>query len=192
MIKTYLAGPDVFHPEAVKLGQLKRDICARYGLDGLFPLDNELNIQGMAHREASFAIYSANVAMVQRADCVIANLTPFRGASADAGTIWELGFACGMGLPCFGYSMTRNGYADRARAHKDRMGADDTIIENFGLTENLMIYWPVEPNGLVLGDSDDPFPPLDGPLDADLAIFEACVSLAAERLAGSGPAQARG
>ena len=35
-------------------------------------------------------IYRANVAMIQRADLVMANLNPFRGAEPDSGTAFEV------------------------------------------------------------------------------------------------------
>ena len=37
------------------------------------------------------------------ADAIIANLTPFRGPSADAGTVYELGYMAGRGKLCLGY-----------------------------------------------------------------------------------------
>ena len=39
-MKIYLAGPDVFLPDAIEIGRRKADICARHGLTGLYPLDN--------------------------------------------------------------------------------------------------------------------------------------------------------
>ena len=38
------------------------------------------------------------------ADAIIANLTPFRGPSADAGTVYELGYMAGRGKLCLAYS----------------------------------------------------------------------------------------
>jgi len=45
----------------------------------------------------------ANEAMMIQADAVIANLTPFRGPGADAGTVYELGFMAGGGKLCLAY-----------------------------------------------------------------------------------------
>ena len=44
-MRVYLAGPDVFHPDAVTLGQRKKELCAQFGLVGVFPLDNDLDLQ---------------------------------------------------------------------------------------------------------------------------------------------------
>ena len=38
------------------------------------------------------------------ADAIIANLTPFRGAGADPGTVYELGYMAGRRKFCLAYS----------------------------------------------------------------------------------------
>ena len=57
------------------------------------------------------------LAIVEECDIVIANLTPFRGPSADAGTLVELGWFLGRGKPVFGYSNTALPFAERSRRH---------------------------------------------------------------------------
>ena len=52
--------------------------------------------------------------MMEESDIIIANLTPFRGASADAGTLIELGWFLGRGKPAFGYSNTATLFAARS------------------------------------------------------------------------------
>src|SRR5271156_4932479 len=88
-MKVYLAGPDVFLPDALEVGRQKTEICRRHGLIGLYPLDNVVD---RAAADASLRIFKANEAMMDRADAIIANLTPFRGPGADAGTVYELGY----------------------------------------------------------------------------------------------------
>ena len=39
--RVYLAGPEVFLSNAREIGALKRAICERYGLVGVFPADEE-------------------------------------------------------------------------------------------------------------------------------------------------------
>ena len=82
-MKVYLAGPDVFLPDAIEIGRRKQAICARFGLTGLYPLDN---VVALDSSDASLQIFRANQAMMLEADAIIANLTPFRGPSADAGS----------------------------------------------------------------------------------------------------------
>src|ERR1700692_3786428 len=109
-MKIYLAGPDVFLPEAIEIGRRKVEICARHGVSGLYPLDNAVARE--AH-DASLQIFKANEAMMDEADVIIANLTPFRGAGADPGTAYELGVMAGRRKFCLGYSNDPADYADR-------------------------------------------------------------------------------
>src|SRR5579872_5744625 len=111
-MKIYLAGPDVFLPDALEVGRQKVEICRRYGLTGLYPLDNTVDLAAI---DASFAIFRGNEAMMEAADAIIANLTPFRGAGADPGTAYELGYMAGRAKFCFGYSNDPSTYAERAR-----------------------------------------------------------------------------
>ena len=43
--KVYLAGPEVFLRNAVETGVAKVEICARYGLEGKYPLDAQLDLE---------------------------------------------------------------------------------------------------------------------------------------------------
>jgi nucleoside 2-deoxyribosyltransferase len=187
-MKIYLAGPDVFLPDAMEVGRRKADICARYGLTGLFPLDNAVEPQAV---DASLAIFKGNEMMMDAADAIIANLTPFRGPSADAGTVLELGYMIGRAKLCLGYSNDPAPYADRVRnfsAVTLRGGrlsdAEGLTVENFGLADNLMLIHVLELHGYPL------ILPEQKPADVwhDLTAFEACVSAAAKRLACSQPA----
>ena len=69
-MKIYLAGPDVFLPDAVEIGRRKADICARHGLVGLYPLNNVVDL---AASSASLDIFEGNEAMMDAADAIIAN-----------------------------------------------------------------------------------------------------------------------
>ena len=40
-IMIYLAGPDVFLPNAIEVGKKKKAICEEFGFEGLFPADND-------------------------------------------------------------------------------------------------------------------------------------------------------
>ena len=81
------------------------EICRRFGLRGLPPLNEDAET---AATELAVwqAIYEKDVAMMEKSDIIIANLTPFAGASADAGTLIEVGWFLGKGKPIFGYSNT--------------------------------------------------------------------------------------
>ncbi len=140
-MKLYLAGPDVFLPNAKEIGALKQARVAAAGHQGLFPLDAELGI-AFAH-EAGVAekIFRANIEMIRAADAVLANLTPFRGPSADAGTVWEAGYAHGLGKKVAGYSNVAAPFAERTRALL-AAAPDGLDVEDFGLpSDNLMIHF---------------------------------------------------
>ena len=70
-MKIYLAGPDVFLPDAIEIGRRKAAICARHGVSGLYPLDNVVDLSAA---DASLAIFKGNEAMMDAADAIIANL----------------------------------------------------------------------------------------------------------------------
>jgi nucleoside 2-deoxyribosyltransferase len=181
-MKVYLAGPDVFLPDAIELGRRKAELCARYGLVGLYPLDNAVDLTAA---DASLAIFKGNEAMMDAADAVIVNLTPFRGPGADGGTTYELGYMAGRGKPCFGYSNDPSLYADRVRQFTgvtERDGrlidADGLTVEDFGLADNLMMIHALERYGGALVTSRQ----RPGLIWQDLTAFEACVRLVAEHL----------
>ncbi len=106
MQKVYLAGPEVFLPDAIEIGRRKKELCARYGFEGLFPFDNEIEPKE-AGEGTDKVIYQANERMIRRADLGICNLTPFRGANADVGTVFELGMLVDSANGCSATPMSR-------------------------------------------------------------------------------------
>src|ERR1700712_267115 len=182
MMKVYLAGPDVFLPDAVAIGRRKVEGRARHGLTGLYPLDNVID---RAAADASLQIFRGNEAIMIAADAIIANLTPFRGPGADAGTVYELGYMAGRGKLCLGYSHDPTCYADRVREFTEVTSRDGRLVdaqgltvEDFGWTDNLMMIHALDLHGCAL------VTPPQAPADIwhDLGAFETCVRIAAERL----------
>jgi nucleoside 2-deoxyribosyltransferase len=182
-MKIYLAGPDVFLPDAVEIGRRKAAICARHGVSGLYPLDNAID---RSAGEVSLNIFKGNEAMMDAADAIIANLTPFRGFSADAGTAYELGYMAARGKLCLGYSNDPSIYAERVRRFIEVKSQDGRLVdakgltvEDFGLSDNLMMIHALDLHGCRL------VTPREAPEDIwhDLTAFEACVRMAAERIA---------
>ena len=179
--RVYLAGPDVFLPNAAENAASKIAICAKYGMVGLAPLNPDIeHILTLPHDAAWRAIYLKDIEMMEACDIVIANLTPFRGASADSGTLVEIGWFLGRGRPVFGYSNSAEGFAERSAAQVACV--PDPIpglaVEGFSLPDNLMIPGAVEYGGGL---------PITLPPDGvsrrfdALDVFEACVALVAER-----------
>lgn len=158
--KLYLAGPDVFRADAVAHGEALKALCARYGFEGLYPLDNALPKQLAEPREQAAWIYRANIGLIERADAVLANLNFFRGAEPDSGTAFEVGYATALGKPVYGYVDDAGSYAERIRRHAPELiGEDPTrdrdgmTLEEFGLPLNLMLAVPAT---LVVGDASRP------------------------------------
>ena len=187
-MKIYLAGPDVFLPDAVDIGRRKVELCARHGLTGLYPLDNTVD---RAAQNASLQIFRGNEKMMIAADAIIANLTPFRGPGADAGTVYELGYMAARGKLCLGYSNDPSLYADRVRKFTDVASKEGHLIdregltvEDFGLTDNLMMIHALDLYGSAL------VTPRQTPDDIwhDLTAFETCVRMAVKLAAARTPA----
>jgi nucleoside 2-deoxyribosyltransferase len=173
----YLAGPEGFLPNGQDIGARKKSLCAAYGCEGLFPFDNGLPEGPCPDR----LIYAANLRMIHLADAGIFNLTPFRGPSADPGTVFELGLMTGLGKPVFGYTSTKTDL--RTRIEGARQGADGMVrdaegvlVEDFGNADNLMIDACLAANGHCLIRHDGA-----GRLD-DLHGFEACLRLACSEI----------
>jgi nucleoside 2-deoxyribosyltransferase len=138
MLSIYLAGPEVFHPEAQAIGAAKRALCAAYGFHGLYPLE-----ENEAATDDATAIYRRNLARMHAADAVIANLSPFRGPSADPGTVYELGWMIARGKRALGYTHDLRDLAPRVTP-------DGLAVERFGLADNLMIACGLSEGGFPL------------------------------------------
>jgi nucleoside 2-deoxyribosyltransferase len=182
MTRVYLAGPDVFLPDAAAWFGRKKAICAGYRLTGVSPLDP------MVPEPSEWAalpdwrrIALRNEASIRSCAAIVANLTPFRGPSADVGTVYEVGFARGLGLRVFGYATVAAAFFDRTLTAigGGRQGpdgswrdADGLLVEQFGLFDNLMIEGGITGSGgaLIREDQDR---------WNDLSVFERCVQQAA-------------
>jgi nucleoside 2-deoxyribosyltransferase len=152
-VRIYLAGPEVFLPDAAAVGAAKAELCAKHGFEGLFPLDAALDLSGLTKPAQARRISQANEALMQSCAGLIANLTPFRGVSLDAGTAFEVGFMRALGRPVLGYSNVLAGYVERSRAYRGKgrahpdADAADVAIEDFDGAENLMIEMAITASG---------------------------------------------
>lgn len=149
--RVYLAGPEVFHPDARRLAEAKIALCARLGLEGVFPADDGDHLAGDAR-----GIYLANLRRIADCQGMLANLSPFRGPHADPGTVFEVALALARGLPVAGYigvpGPLKARIPEGPRAGAD---ADGLAIEDFGLPENLMPAVALAEIGLPIETGDD-------------------------------------
>jgi nucleoside 2-deoxyribosyltransferase len=186
--RIYLAGPEVFLPDALAVGAEKCRICAAHGLEGVFPLDASLDLAGLRKLAQATKISLANEGLMRSCDAIIANLTPFRGVSMDSGTAFEVGFMRALGRPVLGYSNTDKPYKYRADGYRagprlpddcDRPGYE---VEDFGMTENLMITIAIAESGFGVAHF---VPPAERQMAA-LEAFEICVEMAAKAMVKGG------
>jgi nucleoside 2-deoxyribosyltransferase len=179
--RVYLAGPDVFLPDPLAHAAAQKRICAGLGLLGVSPLDaldgepSAWQALPEAHR-----IARRNEAHIRSSQAILANITPFRGPSADSGTVYEIGFGRALGLPVFAYTAASDDYATRIRALTGSdvlCDAEGLSIEDFDLAENLMIACAIQESGGAITQ-------LAGAPWASLAAFERCAEAAAAFLLG--------
>ncbi|SPR99128.1 nucleoside 2-deoxyribosyltransferase [Cupriavidus taiwanensis] len=147
MTTIYLAGFDVFRKDARAWGEHLKALCAAHGFTGLYPLDQSAP-EGLSGPDTARWIYDANIALLRRADLVMANLDDFRGpGEADSGTAFEVGFAVALGKPVWAYSADAGTLRERVTVATDADGtpldARGFTVEDFGLGKNLMLACPV-------------------------------------------------
>ena len=140
-MKIYLAGPDIFRPDAREWADSARETCRRYGYEPLIPIDHD--------ETQPPQIFAANLELIGDAQIVVANLNPFRGVEPDSGTCFELGYAVAMNKKVCAYidhmetlvqRVNRIEGGDPDRIH-DNQGL---CIENFALPLNLMLAVPAK------------------------------------------------
>jgi nucleoside 2-deoxyribosyltransferase len=147
--RIYLAGPEVFLTEAVEIGKRKKAMCKKYGFEGVYSLDVDVESVGKDPREMGFCISEANEQLIKSCQILIANITPFRGPSADVGTAFEMGFAHALGLKVYAYTNVAMPFTERtvtalnSQVKRSQDGklrdAQGMFVEENGLTDNLMI-----------------------------------------------------
>ena len=143
MLKIYLAGPDVFEQNAIEQGKALKELCRQYGFEGVFPLDNEIICDGTPY-EVAKTIREANIELINACDIIMANLNPFRGLEPDSGTVYEVGYATALGKKVYGYAEDRRPMIERVHEQQKlsdnaALCQDGKIIEDFGLSHNLMM-----------------------------------------------------
>lgn len=141
MKKVYLAGPDVFAPNALELAEQHKTLCVAHGFEPLHPADGV--------EQTAVGIYTANINLIKSADAVLANLSAFRGAETDSGTAFEVGYATALGLPVIGYMTESTTVRDQVQKFYGPIYFDEEkeqwldqngcMVEDFGLAVNLML-----------------------------------------------------
>ena len=186
-MKIYLAGPEVFLPNAREVLDEKIALTRTFGFSPVAPGDLKV-APTLSGRDKGLAISAHNEALMLSADIIIANLTPYRGISADVGTVYELGFMCARNCPAYAYTNVTDGLYERTSAYyggdvredaQGRLrGTDGLMLENCGFIDNLMLDGGIESrNGAVIRHEAHP-----DRLYSDLTAFQACLAIAARQL----------
>ncbi|KAK2628082.1 hypothetical protein QTJ16_002728 [Diplocarpon rosae] len=156
--RVYLAGPDVFEPKAIERGDHLKAICTKYGLAGLFPLDNSIATTDPGSIAHAAAIRTANMLLIESCDAILANMTPFRGPSMDVGTAYEMGAGAALGKVVVGYTIDGGKpYPEKVRAvhtvkraedghlrDEEGMSVEEFGVKEGGLVDNLMLSCGIE------------------------------------------------
>lgn len=157
-MKIYLAGPEVFLPQAQAILEQKINLCAQRGCLGISPFDNAIALEHSHPKASAQIIFEQNIALINQSDAVIANITPFRGPHMDPGTAFEIGYAFALGKKIICYTQDARDLIDRVGQGSDRpmlwgtpnhpldrpLDAQGYLVEDFGLSENLMIAAPCQ------------------------------------------------
>jgi nucleoside 2-deoxyribosyltransferase len=162
-LTAYLAGPDIFFPNSKEREINKKDLLDKQNIKGVYPLDNEINEFDYTLKTAK-KIFDSNVQLIEKSQVIVANLTPFRGPSADSGTIAELAYGAARGKLVMGYyegpvelftKRTITFYNDAVERNDQgqNIASDGTMIEDFKDTDNLMIRGFIEMSGGEICDS---------------------------------------
>lgn len=157
--KIYLAGFDVFYPNAKDVLAHKKVLCKQYGFIGLAPLDNEVDFS-QPKTEIRKAIYDANIALIEDSDILCVNLNAFRHGEPDPGTVFEIGYGAALGKKVYVYVGSSESMLEKTKAHdancicKDGIWFDGNglMIEDFDGMFNLMI---TESSTIINGDLED-------------------------------------
>jgi nucleoside 2-deoxyribosyltransferase len=182
-VRVYLAGPEVFLVNAKEIGEAKKALCTKYGFEGVFPIDAKVKAEGKSPREIGLCISDLNEGLIKGCDIVIANITPFRGPSADVGTAYELGFAHALGKRVYAYTNVAEPFTERTikalggevvRRDGRLWDAQNMFVEEVGLTDNLMIDGCINANSQFLMVEEAPA----GELFTYLGGFEKCLQAA--------------
>jgi len=185
----YLGGPEVFLPDADDILGQKIALAAEFGFVAKFPA-NRLNLPPLDPHLLSRLLYFADAETALGCDVGLFNLTPFRGPSADVGTVLEMGLMLGAGRTIFGYTNIAGDYVERIAPRQMTaiagkpvcVDADGWHVEMYGNADNAMI------DGALQGSAID-IVRYDAPLPArltDLTGYRQCLAAARAWLDGMG------
>lgn len=149
--RIYLAGPDVFLPNASEIFDEMEEKCRTVGFVGMRPADGGLS-QGIKGTPDEIAerIYLGNMEILRSCQGILANMQPFRtSVEPDSGTVFEVGVGIALGKTVYGYLPDHNlTLEDKIRKNYEVVTDENGIswdkkhgfmVEEFSQPMNLML-----------------------------------------------------
>jgi nucleoside 2-deoxyribosyltransferase len=141
--RIYLAGPDLFYPDAQARYAALKSMCSEAGLVGVAPSDGAPS-EVPASPVGALRIYRHDIALLRSCDALLGNIYPFDSIEPDSGTAYEIGFAAALGMPIALYCEDGLSLRERIVAQGNTVGPDGrdgagVLVEDFGLPANLML-----------------------------------------------------
>lgn len=152
--RIYLAGPEVFLPNAQEVLRVNKEKCKNHGFTAVSPLDGRLRDEVGLMRARQ--IFHENCRLIDSCEYMIANCNPFRGATIDDGTAFEIGYAFSRSKKIVGYVEFKRPLPDIVQsriptlAHESgyRIDMEGYLLnEDFGNTINLMPEFAIIESG---------------------------------------------
>lgn len=157
MKKIYLAGPEVFLPDSLKVLEHHKSVCKDFGFFGLSPFDGEVTTETGLDRAEK--IFLENCKLIVQADIILANCNTFRGALVDDGTSFEIGYAHALKKKIYGFIDLKKPLPEIVSSkipttlHESGYRIDKEgylLNEDFGNSINLMLEFAIKQSGGLL------------------------------------------
>lgn len=132
----YIAGPMVFYTGGNQLLLALRRTAESRGFSVSLPNDNVLKLDNEDIRLNADAIFGNCAGSMVKSTAILADLEPFRGAEPDGGTVFEIGMAYALGLPCYAYTRDKRGTVYKYTAA--HLEADGQVHDEDG---RVLPYW---------------------------------------------------
>lgn len=164
--KIYLAGPEVFLPNAFSILESNKRLLEEKGFSAYSPFDGNVSPEEKRDLRLAKCIFEENCRLIRESDLVLANCNFFRGACVDDGTSFEIGYAFRSGKRIYGYGdseLALHLETERkipTKAHESGYRIDEEgylLNEDFGNRINLMLEFSILESGgrLVRGSFSD-------------------------------------
>ncbi|RHX89998.1 nucleoside 2-deoxyribosyltransferase [Leptospira stimsonii] len=161
----YLAGPEVFLPEALSVLQERKSLCSSYGFLAVSPFDSDIPNDSERNQDLARKIFFGNLDLIRKSDIILANCNSFRGPLVDDGTAFEIGYAFALEKTIYGYAkslpplpeIVKKSISTFPHSSGYEMDKDGYLLnEDFGNSLNLMLQYSIEAKGVLIeGEFED-------------------------------------